>query len=101
MARISDECSCMNGGTCNYNITECICPPGFEGAKCEIRVEPCSSSNCAEPNTCRGGKCICPEGVNCINPCASTPCVNGSTCIDNGNDFICQCPPGYNGILIK
>ena len=32
-----------------------------------------------------------------INECQSSPCINGGTCLDGVNRFICQCLPGYTG----
>ena len=32
-----------------------------------------------------------------VNDCASNPCASGSTCIDDVNQFICQCPLGFTG----
>ena len=33
-----------------------------------------------------------------INECVSTPCVNGGTCVDQVNGYMCNCIPGYTGI---
>ena len=51
------------------------------------------------------GKCICIddyEGDFCHIPmpkgCASSPCVNGATCINLPNSkYECTCPPDYTG----
>ncbi|CAH3026089.1 unnamed protein product, partial [Porites evermanni] len=33
-----------------------------------------------------------------FDPCeASKPCQNGATCVNNNNDYICNCKPGYQG----
>lgn len=47
----------------------CSCRAGFMGQRCEIN----------------------------INECAPSPCANGGTCHDRINDYICSCPPGYGG----
>ena len=31
------------------------------------------------------------------NECASNPCENGGSCIDDRNRFDCSCAPGYEG----
>ncbi len=46
-----------------------MCKPGYLGAKCEINVD----------------------------ECASNPCLNGGTCLDQENQFVCQCPSGTRG----
>ena len=32
-----------------------------------------------------------------INECASNPCLNGATCVDQVNRYTCNCVPGYTG----
>jgi len=32
-----------------------------------------------------------------IDECASNPCQNGGTCVDNVNGFTCACVSGYDG----
>jgi hypothetical protein len=32
-----------------------------------------------------------------INACLSSPCSSGGTCYQNGNGFICACPPAWTG----
>ncbi|XP_020628365.1 uncharacterized protein LOC110065552 [Orbicella faveolata] len=34
-----------------------------------------------------------------IDECASNPCINGATCVDQVNRFNCTCPPGFTGTL--
>ena len=33
-----------------------------------------------------------------INECLSYPCVNGGTCVDQVDGYLCQCVPGYTGV---
>ncbi|KAL9980337.1 hypothetical protein ACROYT_G008909 [Oculina patagonica] len=33
-----------------------------------------------------------------INECASNPCLNGGTCVDQVNGYVCNCQPGYGGV---
>jgi hypothetical protein len=72
-----DPCAsqpCLNQGTCmrDNGGYRCICPPGYSGARCEIR-----------------------------DACQSNPCMNGGTCQSingNGNGgYQCMCPPGFSG----
>lgn len=32
-----------------------------------------------------------------INECASNPCQNGATCLNEVNQYSCRCAPGYEG----
>lgn len=32
-----------------------------------------------------------------LNPCGSSPCYNGATCVNAGLDYICECPLGFAG----
>ena len=32
-----------------------------------------------------------------IDDCATRPCLNGATCLDRVNGFVCICAPGYTG----
>lgn len=94
----SDECSCLNGGSCQINNSDCLCPPDYTGSRCEHQL--CTAQNCIEPFKCLNGKCACPENANCVNPCTSSTCINGGTCHplkSNSDLYTCQCPPGYNG----
>ena len=35
--------------------------------------------------------------VTDIDECASNPCVNDATCVDNVNGYTCNCAVGYTG----
>ena len=36
--------------------------------------------------------------ISDIDECASSPCQNGGTCIDDVNSYTCLCAPGYSGV---
>ncbi|XP_061505186.1 protein crumbs isoform X1 [Anopheles gambiae] len=95
----SDECNCLNGGSCTPNGSACLCPPGYDGARCEQPVGNglCSPANCAEPYRCIGGKCQCPDNMNCDNPCASSPCLHNGSCYLQGQGYACKCTSGFEG----
>ncbi|KAI8515732.1 hypothetical protein Bbelb_065450 [Branchiostoma belcheri] len=109
-----DECesgACDNGGTCvdGNNTYSCVCPPGFEGERCQTDVNECSTDNggCAHDcvNTNGSYRCTCRDGYQLsgswtcedIDECASGPCDNGGTCVDGNNTYSCVCPPGFKG----
>ena len=33
-----------------------------------------------------------------INECSSNPCLNGGTCVDQVNGYLCNCQDGYQGV---
>ena len=35
--------------------------------------------------------------ISDIDECASLPCLNGATCIDGVNGYVCLCAPGWTG----
>ena len=72
-----DDCStehsgvCLNGATCTDLVANfsCDCPSGYEGVRCAVELDECSSS----------------------------PCSNGATCGDLVDGFECRCLEGYQG----
>ncbi|XP_015793858.1 agrin-like [Tetranychus urticae] len=66
--------TCLNGGSChpesgpNFGSYECLCPVGFTGKNCEIKMDVClNESPCIKGSTCallpRGGfSCLCSQG---------------------------------------
>ena len=77
---VSPKFSCdFNNGGCQQDC--------FEGGEGSFRCG------------CRPGFRLLDDLVTCAprNPCSSSPCGGGSTCVPGplGKDFTCHCPPGY------
>uniref|UniRef100_A0A8C3XC95 Neurogenic locus notch homolog protein 1 n=1 Tax=Catagonus wagneri TaxID=51154 RepID=A0A8C3XC95_9CETA len=109
---------CKNGGTCAVASNTargfiCKCPAGFEGATCENDARSCGSLRCLNGGTCISGPrsptCLCLgpfTGPECQFP-ASSPCVDGNPCYNQGRCeptpaspfYRCLCPPKFNGLL--
>lgn len=90
---LSQECACLNGGSCSGNSSACICTDGYEGTLCENDIDECKRN----PNICVHGicvnqpgsfKCYCEPGYtglycsNDVDECLSQPCKNNATCIN-------------------
>ncbi|XP_070564490.1 angiopoietin-1 receptor-like [Ptychodera flava] len=102
------SCStCYNGGICNSDTGECICPPGFMGTNCETGCgknrwgmtcdRRCSSGN---PDACRTSLyCLAdPYGCSCSasygGPDCATDCADGK--YGSGCTQSCHCANGCN-----
>ncbi|KAF8787753.1 Protein slit like protein [Argiope bruennichi] len=102
---------CQNGATCKpkpLRDYECICAPGYHGAKCEYVIDACYGNPCENGGTCKvleAGRfsCHCPagyEGDRCetnIDDCVDNKCENNATCVDLIEEYECRCNPGYTG----
>ncbi|EFO27466.1 hypothetical protein LOAG_01014 [Loa loa] len=116
---VASSCSdspCQNGATCMeiHGIFFCTCLSGWTGSTCDIEIRPCdvahcfNGGKCVERNSAGDYDCLCPLGftgrhceVN-SNECAQlNPCMNGGRCIDEVNNYKCQCLDGYSGTLCQ
>ena len=112
-----DSSPCQNGGTCTNEASgfSCACEPGFGGPICAGSVCPliyspvCGNDDVTYANDCLmsaasvslqcHGPCPCPTvaGTTAGEYCASSPCQNGGTCINEASGFTCDCNPGFGG----
>ena len=81
---------CANGGHCNpsldkkgMEVIHCDCPTGFNGARCELKVDPCGQK-CMNNATC--------EVSGGVARCRCTPPFTGQTCQECPG---LQCGPGH------
>ncbi|XP_053896808.1 sushi, nidogen and EGF-like domain-containing protein 1 isoform X10 [Malaclemys terrapin pileata] len=110
-----EDRSCRNRQTCNYirpGRYICTCSPGYYGNNCQYggprMPSACLSSPCQHGGNCleteQGYVCECPEGymgTDCRDKLSEDcECRNGGKCLD-GNFTICQCLPGYFGLLCE
>ncbi|KAM6260373.1 sushi, nidogen and EGF-like domain-containing protein 1 isoform 10-T10 [Spheniscus humboldti] len=110
-----EDRSCRNRQTCNYirpGRYICTCSPGYYGNNCQYggpRVPgACLSHPCQNAGSCleteQGYVCECREGYtgqDCRDKLSEgCECRNGGSCLE-GNVTICQCPPGFFGLLCE
>ncbi|NWX81336.1 SNED1 protein, partial [Alca torda] len=110
-----EDRSCRNRQTCNYirpGRYICTCSPGYYGNNCQYggpRVPgACLSHPCQNEGSCleteQGYICECQEGYtgqDCRDKLSEgCECRNGGSCLE-GNVTICQCPPGFFGLLCE
>ncbi|KAI8506617.1 hypothetical protein Bbelb_160440 [Branchiostoma belcheri] len=69
---------CYNGGVCDDNAGECVCPPGFHGQTCE--------------SACTNNKI----GTSCTRECDGGDCTGQLLCVMD--PYGCSCAPGLMGI---
>uniref|UniRef100_A0A3B3Z642 Fibulin 7 n=1 Tax=Periophthalmus magnuspinnatus TaxID=409849 RepID=A0A3B3Z642_9GOBI len=67
-----------------------LCDPGYELVGPESRL-------CQESLVWSGQQPTCRD----INECASSPCLNGGTCVDEVNQFSCVCAKGWAGVICQ
>eukprot|EP01043_Picozoa_sp_COSAG02_P012130 COSAG02_NODE_462_length_21838_cov_17.900501_3_plen_4662_part_00 len=110
---------CQNGGACHDSTPGYFCDcsqTDYRGATCEMPAEACLDqvSPCGSGSaTCKKvpGEstidCVCPFGQaydanveDCavVDECASSPCLNGGTCVDQIGTYRCWCVDGFWGM---
>lgn len=89
----------------------CDCQPFYYSLTCELFYL-CNRKTSHNRGTCVRSKdnsysCFCNQGYfghDCemnLNECASTPCLNGGTCIDEVAKFKCDCLDVFTGVLCE
>ncbi|KAM6169803.1 protein crumbs homolog 2 [Rhynchocyon petersi] len=103
---------CLHGGACRdlFDAFACACGPGWEGALCEARADPCRSAPCAR-GRCHSRpdgrfECRCPPGFagpRCRLPISLEECSLNFTCLNGGQCEVgpwganCSCREGFAG----
>ncbi|XP_071422105.1 sushi, nidogen and EGF-like domain-containing protein 1 isoform X5 [Pithys albifrons albifrons] len=110
-----EDRSCQNRQTCNYirpGRYICTCSPGYYGNNCQYggprMPGACLSHPCQNAGSCleteHGYVCECQDGYtgqDCRDQFSEgCECRNGGSCLE-GNVTICQCPPGFFGLLCE
>ncbi|XP_006892687.1 PREDICTED: protein crumbs homolog 2 [Elephantulus edwardii] len=103
---------CLHGGACRdlFDAFACACGPGWEGPRCEARVDPCRSAPCAR-GRCHARpdghfECRCTPGFTgprCRVPIPLEECSLNFTCLNGGQCEVgpwganCSCQEGFAG----
>ena len=104
------ECDlpCDNGGTPDSeSCSQCQCPSGYTGPRCEIDIDECSIAGSCFNGVCTdtagGYTCVCfdgYEGTTCsdnVDDCEPNKCQNGATCQDRVANYECECRDHSSG----
>ncbi|XP_023578049.1 delta and Notch-like epidermal growth factor-related receptor isoform X2 [Octodon degus] len=110
-----NDLECSGKGKCTTKPSEatfsCTCEDQYIGTFCEefdaCHRKPCKNeASCIDANEKQEGSnftCLCLPGYfgsaceEKVDPCASSPCQNNSTCYVDGVHFTCSCSPGFTG----
>ncbi|KAJ4948958.1 hypothetical protein JOQ06_020479 [Pogonophryne albipinna] len=107
-----DPNPCLHNGVCEEKEGrkrnfECDCPKPFKGKKCQSGPKACKRGRCGRgecvlTSTRPYYECKCkvpfqPPHCRSYSLCEPNPCRNGGKCVNEGNDFDCQCPAGFRG----
>jgi len=101
----ANSASCVSSGA--GHAYRCDCPPGYAGQRCDTAS--CTPGYCLNGGTCGREldvlKCSCAAGYTgerceaAINPCDSSPCLSGGTCIElSVGGYSCVCPADRRGV---
>ncbi|XP_062287067.1 hyaluronan-binding protein 2-like [Scomber scombrus] len=101
---------CENDGVCQergWRRFKCDCPSPYKGRRCQRGPKVCKRGRCGRgecvlTSTPPFFDCKCklpfqPPDCRTYTLCAPNPCRNGGICIRDGNEYDCQCPPGFRG----
>jgi len=79
----------------------CLCVVHSLGQDCVDLVAP--GLSCADlPDPCNDtvGKITCAKFCGlCSDACAQLSCLNGGTCVPQGNSYSCKCPDSHTGLV--
>ena len=102
-----DDCAsspCQNGGKCIDGVASftCQCDPGWAGDVCDESKY--NAKKVLDVNFVTKKSSLLDRWVKIyysifadVDECASHPCQNGATCIDEINDYSCDCAAGFTG----
>jgi len=70
--------------------TKCRCDPGWSGASCSDKLDPCGEKPCGPYGTC------VPNFGNSSSTTTTTT-TNNSSAASSGNNYLCTCNEGWSG----